>query len=195
VAFHTPTPLWQVETNYTLPQGGSKARNEPSGRGLPGDTTMTANPPNLPDTTRTRSLRKSQTTSEGLLWSVLRAKQLCGLRFRRQHRIEPWIVDFACPQKRLAVEIDGGYHDNVVDDDLKRQQHLEALRWKVIRFSSKEVEEDAEAVARTIARALNLPYAFEPHTATGSGMMHINAPKKRRTQQLHPFPGRGGNKL
>jgi leucyl-tRNA synthetase len=47
----------------------------------------------------------------------------------------------------LVVEIDGGYHDNVVEDDLKRQEHLESIGWKVIRFSDKDVEEDAEAVA------------------------------------------------
>ena len=88
---------------------------------------MTENQPHDDVTTRARSLRTSQTTSEGLLWSVLRAKQLCRLKFRRQHPIESWIVDFACPQKMLVVEVDGGYHDNVVDDDLKRQKHLEAL--------------------------------------------------------------------
>ena len=81
----------------------------------------------------------------------------------------------------MVVEIDGGYHDNVVEDDLKRQQHLEALGWKVIRFTDKEVEEDAEAVARSIAKALNLPYEFKPRTATGSGMKNRNAPNTRRT--------------
>ena len=142
---------------------------------------MTENQPHSDVTTRARALRVSQTTSEGLLWSVLRAKQLCGLKFRRQHPIEPWIVDFACPQKMLVVEVDGGYHDNVVEDDLKRQKHLEALGWKVIRFTEKEVEDDAEAVARSIARELNLRYEFIPRAATGSGMKNINAPKKRRT--------------
>ena len=119
------------QTSPSLREGRRRGTSLRGG-GLPGYTTMTENRPNPDDTTRTRSLRKSQTTSEGLLWSVLRAKQLCGLKFRRQHRIEPWIVDFACPQKMLVVEIDGGYHDNVVDDDLKRQKHLEALGWKVI---------------------------------------------------------------
>src|SRR6056297_2221334 len=93
-------------------------------------------------TSRARALRKTQTRSEGLLWSVLRAKQLCGLKFRRQYPIETWIVDFACPEKMLIVEVDGGYHDHVTEADLKRQQKLEALGWKVIRFSDAEVEED-----------------------------------------------------
>ena len=124
---------------------------------------------------RARSLRKRQTVSEGLL----RAKQLCGLKFRRQHPIKSWIVDFACPEQMLIVEIDGGYHDNVVEDDLQRQEHLESAGWKVIRFSDKDVEEDAEMVARAIARELNLEHAFSPRKTTGSGISSIKATKKR----------------
>ena len=134
-----------------------------------------------PDKTiRGRSLRKTQTISEGLLWSVLRGKQVSGLKFRRQHPIESWIVDFACPEKMLVVEIDGSYHDNVVEDDRKRQRNLEGLGWKVIRFTDKEVEDDSEAVARAIARELNVPYKFKPRKATGSGMKNVNAAKRRR---------------
>ena len=140
---------------------------------------MTENQPNREAGERARSLRKTQTVSEGLLWSVLRARQLCGLKFRRQHLIEPWIVDFACPEQMLVVEIDGGYHDNVVEHDLKRQKHLESMGWKVIRFRDKDVEEDAEAVARAIARELNLEYKFSPRKATGSGMSDMNATRKR----------------
>ena len=140
---------------------------------------MADDQPNRDTCERARSLRKTQTVSEGLLWSVLRARQLCGLKFRRQHPIEPWIVDFACPEQMLVVEIDGGYHDNVVENDLKRQEHLESMGWKVIRFSDKDVEEDAEAVARAIARELNLEYEFSPRKATGSGMSSIKETKKR----------------
>jgi leucyl-tRNA synthetase len=139
----------------------------------------TENQPNREAGERARSLRTTQTVSEGLLWSVLRARQLCGLRFRRQHPIEPWIVDFACPQQMLVVEIDGGYHDNVVENDLKRQRHLESLGWKVIRFRDKDVAVNAEAVARAIARVLHLEYEFRPRKATGSGMRCINTQPKR----------------
>jgi very-short-patch-repair endonuclease len=88
-------------------------------------------------------------------------------------------VDFACPQQMLVVEIDGGYHDIVAENDLKRQRHLESLGWKVIRFSDKDVEVDAEAVARAIAQVLNLDYEFRPRKATGSGMRCINTKPKR----------------
>jgi leucyl-tRNA synthetase len=90
------------------------------------------------------------------------------------------MVDFACPERRLVVEIDGGYHDDVVESDLKRQKHLESMGWKVLRFSDTEVEKDAEAVARAIARELNLEYKFSPRKATGSGMRSISATKKRQ---------------
>jgi very-short-patch-repair endonuclease len=140
---------------------------------------MKENEPNRESDERARSLRTTHTVSEGLLWSVLRARQLRGLKFRRQHPIEPWIVDFACPQQMLVVEVDGGYHDNVAENDLKRQEHLESRGWKVIRFSDRDVEVDAEAVARAIARELNLEYEFRPRKATGSGMRHINTRPKR----------------
>jgi hypothetical protein len=90
----------------------------------------------------------------------------------------PWIVDFACPEQMLGVEIDGGDHDNVVEHDLKRQQHLDSMGWKVIRVCDQDVEEDAEAVARAFTRELNLTYEFSPRQATGSGMSSLNATKK-----------------
>ena len=52
-------------------------------------------------------IRKRQTESESLLWNILRTRQLCGLKFRRQHPIGPYVVDFACVEKHLVVEIDG----------------------------------------------------------------------------------------
>ena len=129
-------------------------------------------------TTRARSLRENQTKSEGLLWSILRAKQVCGLKFRRQHPIGLWIVDFACPEKMLVVEIDGGYHDKTQEGDIGRQKSIEQLGWKFLRFTDEDVEEDAEAVARAVAKALNVSYEFKKRKATGSGMMNVKVKKK-----------------
>ena len=139
---------------------------------------MTEHHPNGDAGERARTLRTTQTVSEGLLWSVLRARQLCGLKFRRQHPIGPWIADVACPQQMLVVEIDGGYHDKVVENDLQRQRPLESMGWKVIRFRDNDVAVDVEAVARAIARELNLEYAFRPRKATGSGLRRINTQPK-----------------
>ena len=125
-----------------------------------------------------RSLRENQTKSEGLLWSILRARQLCGLKFRRQHPIGPWVTDFACPEKMLVIEIDGGYHDETSDEDIRRQENIQDLGWTVLRFTDMEVEQDAEAVVRAIAEELNLPYEFNKRRATGSGMMNVKVRKR-----------------
>ncbi len=117
-----------------------------------------------------RDRRKNKTRSEGLLWSVLRAKQLCELKFRREHSIDPWIVDFACVAKMLVVEIDGGYHEATSESDLRRQRDLEQRGWKVLRFTDKNVEQDCESVCRAIAKELGLQYSLIKRATTGSGV-------------------------
>jgi very-short-patch-repair endonuclease len=76
-------------------------------------------------TNRARQLREQQTKAESLLWNALRAKRLCGLKFRRQHSIGPFFADFACVAQQLVVELDGGYHDYQIEDDVSRQRYLE----------------------------------------------------------------------
>lgn len=117
-------------------------------------------------TERTRELRARQTEAESLLWYVLRARRLCGLKFRRQYPIEPFIADFACIEKKLVVEIDGGYHDYVYEGDMTRQEKIEAEGWEVLRFSNEDVHSDVEAVAIAIARHLGLEPVFRGRRAT-----------------------------
>ncbi|MDA8744825.1 DUF559 domain-containing protein [Rubripirellula amarantea] len=126
-----------------------------------------------------RDRRKNKTKSEGLLWSILRGQQLCGLKFRREHPIEPWIVDFACVSESLVVEIDGGYHDETIEDDVRRQRDIESRGWRVVRFTDEEVEKDTESVARGIATAIGIEYSFEPRLKTGSGGRSIRAKKAK----------------
>ncbi|MAP07806.1 MAG: hypothetical protein CMM00_02905 [Rhodopirellula sp.] len=123
--------------------------------------------------------RKNSTRSEGLLWSILRGQQVCGLKFRREHSIAPWIVDFACLAKSLVVEIDGGYHDATIERDMRRQRDLESRGWQVLRFTDEEVENDAEAVARAIVAAIDMEYSFQPRLKTGSGARNIHAKKPK----------------
>ena len=132
--------------------------------------------PKSESTERARSLRKSQTEAEGLLWSVLRSKQLCGLKFRRQHPIGPFYVDFACVAQRVVVDLDGEYHDYIAAEDLRRQHYLESQGWRVFRFCNDDVLQDTEAVARSIARQLGLAFQFRKRNSNGSGMMSPNAP-------------------
>jgi very-short-patch-repair endonuclease len=89
-----------------------------------------------------RELRSRRTEAEAMLWSVLRAKQVCGLKFRRQHPEPPWIIDFACHSRHLAVEIDGGYHDQQYAKDSDREAFLVRRGWTVVRFTNEEVRQN-----------------------------------------------------
>lgn len=131
------------------------------------------------NTERARELRLFQTDAEGLLWSVLRTKQLCGLKFRRQHPIGPYFADFACQSRQLVVELDGDYHDRIVEDDLRRQRYIEERGWSVIRFTNDDVMDDVEAVARHIAGQLGLTYTFNRRTSKRSGMLSENASNRK----------------
>jgi very-short-patch-repair endonuclease len=82
------------------------------------------------------------------------------VKFRRQHSIGQYIVDFACVERRLVVEVDGGYHEAVFDNDQDRQRYLERNTWTVIRFDNEDVMQDVEAVAVAIARQLDLKREF-----------------------------------
>ena len=71
-----------------------------------------------------RELRRRPTPAEELLWAGLRKRQAKGLKFRRQHPIGPYIVDFYCAALRLVVEIDGGYHRERGEEDAERSAYL-----------------------------------------------------------------------
>lgn len=101
---------------------------------------------------RAKRLRNKMTPSEVILWHNLRKKKLGGTIFRRQHPIKKFIVDFYCHQARLVVEIDGGIHDHVENQeyDGNRTFELEQLGLKVIRFKNEEVEKEINKVLTTL---------------------------------------------
>jgi very-short-patch-repair endonuclease len=101
---------------------------------------------------RARQLRRDQTPAEQKLWARLRRKQLYGLRFRRQHPIERFIVDFCCVAERVVVEIDGPVHARQVDRDAERTRWLEKRGYKVLRFTNRQVADSVEAVLIEIVR-------------------------------------------
>ncbi len=88
-----------------------------------------------------KSLRNNGTAAEAFLWKQLQRSQLKGRKFRRQHSIKKFIVDFYCPREKLIVELDGEVHFNQAqaDYDLYRTQELEKLGFTVIRFENKMV--------------------------------------------------------
>ena len=83
---------------------------------------------------KARALRKKQTDAEAKIWHVVRAKQITDLKFRRQHPIQPYIVDFICPEKKLIIELDDGQHADAIEYDEKRTLFLESKGYTVIRF-------------------------------------------------------------
>jgi very-short-patch-repair endonuclease len=102
-----------------------------------------------------RKLRKEMTPPEAMLWQQLRQRP-GGLKFRRQHPIDPYVVDFFCPVARLVMEIDGWAHDIAAraHEDEKRDQALSARGFSILRVAADEVLRDAAAVTSAIlARA------------------------------------------
>ena len=93
---------------------------------------------------RARELRREMRLPEVVLWQALRKRQLTGLRFRRQHPIGPYIIDFYCPAARLAIEVDGLAHDNpaVVRHDERRQTWLAEHGVRVLRIRASDVLRD-----------------------------------------------------
>lgn len=103
-------------------------------------------------TNRARALRRSQSPPEGVLWSYLKDRQLGGLKFRRQHSIGPFVVDFYCADARLVVELDRGYHDGRREQDAARDRELESRGLHVVRVTASELAKNPDAVLGTILR-------------------------------------------
>ncbi len=102
---------------------------------------------------RRKSLRKSLTPAEATLWKYLQRKQLKGRKFRRQHSIENYIVDFYCVSEKLIIELDGVIHLDFAQQnyDYERTQHLETLGFTIVRFENKLVFENIEEVLEEIS--------------------------------------------
>lgn len=103
--------------------------------------------------------KKHSTEAEKILWESLRTKKFEGFKFRREHIIDEFIVDFVCLSQRLIVEVDGGYHSQpeIQQADALRTEILEDLGYKVIRFANEEVIGDIDTVLSKIAKELKSP--------------------------------------
>ena len=117
---------------------------------------------------RARALRRSMTGVELLLWSRLRCRQLGGHRFRRQAPIGPYIVDFACFQARLLIEIDGPVHDAQAEYDDRRTAWLVCRGFRVLRFAADDVLSRLEEVLETIVLELGDSAEPPPPAAPGT---------------------------
>jgi len=99
-----------------------------------------------------RQLRSNLTPAEATLWKFLQKSQLMRRKFRRQHSVGPYIVDFYCPQEKLVIELDGQHHftDAGYANDAERTKYLERFGIRVIRFENDEVFRATEAVLEAI---------------------------------------------
>jgi len=108
---------------------------------------------NLPHLKNKRiNLRQNMTEAELVLWEVLKDKKLCGRKFRRQHSIGFYIVDFYCSSERLIIELDGQQHftREGIEKDVERDKYLALLDKKVLRFENKEVLNNLTEVLKKI---------------------------------------------
>jgi len=103
--------------------------------------------------TKRRDLRNSSPQSEALLWAHLRQRQVDSLRFRRQYSVGAYVLDFYCPEVKLAIEIDGATHDGdeAAEYDANRQAWIEQFGIRFLRFSNQQVRNDINSVLQIIA--------------------------------------------
>ena len=105
-----------------------------------------------------KKLRNTATAGEATLWKYLRNRQLEGMKFRRQHSIGKYVVDFYCPNAKLAIELDGEAHtyDSINKRDRDRTLYFETLGIRVLRFENRLVFTNLENVLREIATQVTI---------------------------------------
>ena len=145
-----PCTLWFMDrAKAELPPCPPSSRPSPSGRRSDGFKFQGL-------VEQARELRKKQTSAEEILWQLLRNRQLADLKFRRQHQIGNYIVDFFCAEHSLIIELDGPVHQQAkqVAHDHKRDAYLKSLGKKVLRFSNDQVFNETERLLAEILDAI-----------------------------------------
>jgi very-short-patch-repair endonuclease len=173
-------PLDHIENRDAVllrpsPAGGRGVGGEGKGKGT-GAQTWPGPPAPLPadKLAFARELRRNQTDAESLVWRLLRNRQLKNSKFRRQHPVGKYILDFYCAEHGLAVELDGGQHDSSRAHDTVRDAWLASQGIRVLRFWNSQVLNETEAVLETIWMALpdgdeKTPSPPTPLPPTGEG--------------------------
>lgn len=106
---------------------------------------------------RRKELRHNQTKEEEFLWENLRRKKL-DYKFSRQYSVGPYILDFFCVKKKLAIELDGFHHLENKDYDKERDEYLSLNGVKVLRFWNRELNDNIDEVLEKIKRELTTPH-------------------------------------
>lgn len=113
-------------------------------------------PAKLPEDIRAyaREMRNRMTDAEALLWMTLRNRRIAGAKFRRQHPVGRYILDFYCDEKRLGIELDGGQHSEAVEYDKQRDSWLRVQGIQVLRFWNNQMLTETEVVLEVIYQAI-----------------------------------------
>jgi len=173
---HTPSPQagrgqgGEVSLVEGVQGGGvSPAGGEQEGWTLPAEggtgESRWRTPPRLWEKLKplAREMRRNPTPAEDKLWQRLRNHKVLGFKFRRQHPIDRFIVDFYCSKAHLVIEVDGLIHQYTQEQDAVRQEFLESLGFRVLRFTNDQVNNDLEGVVKQISAALReKKQAFSP---------------------------------
>ena len=109
-------------------------------------------PAKLPEDLRAfaREMRGRMTNAEALLWMLLRNRRIAGMKFRRQHPVGRYILDFYCDERKLGIELDGGQHGEAMDYDQQRDRWLQEQGIRVLRFWNNQMLAETEAVMEVI---------------------------------------------
>jgi very-short-patch-repair endonuclease len=111
-------------------------------------------PPEL--LTFARQLRVSMTDAEQLIWKLIRNRTLGGFKFRRQHPVQSFILDFYCHEAKLAIELDGGHHAEQKEKDANRDSTLLQLGIKTLRYWNHHVLQETESVLQDVWNELQM---------------------------------------
>jgi very-short-patch-repair endonuclease len=153
-----------VESLYLTPESPLHNMERESGSGVEGEKDGVK--PWGQDTTRilweklkplAREMRQEPTPAEDYLWQHIRNREIGGAKFRRQHAIDRFVVDFYCAEAQLVIEVDGEIHQYTLEEDTIRQEYLESLGLRVLRFTNDLVLNQIDMVLDQIRSILSPP--------------------------------------
>jgi very-short-patch-repair endonuclease len=131
-----------------------------------------------------RRLRHEMTDAEKLLWQHLRKKQVSPYKFRRQHPLGNYIVDFICLEATLILEVDGGQHAESADEDAIRTRWLESKGFRVMRFWNNDVLNNIEGVMLVIWNCLSVLQPPSQHSPCQGEGVKVPSPLQGDNQRL-----------